>query len=72
MKVFDGERYRYLTPVEYFRLMGFTDRDVDVLSANKISKTQLYKMAGNSISVKVLEHLFSSLYKAAPQSGAVS
>ena len=62
MKIFDGEGYRNLTPTEYFRLMGFTDKDVELLKANGISKTQLYKMAGNSIVVNVLEHLFRSIY----------
>lgn len=62
MKVYDGERYRNLTPKEYFRLMGFTDADVELLELNGISKTQLYKMAGNSIPVKMLEHLFRQIY----------
>ena len=62
MKVYDGERYRKLTPTEYFRLMGFTDADVELLMNNGISKTQIYKMAGNSIPVKMLEHLFKQLY----------
>lgn len=62
MKIYDGERYRNLTPTEYFRLMGFTDADVELLMANGISKTQLYKMAGNSIVVNVLEYLFKQLY----------
>ena len=62
VKIYDGEHYRNLTPKEYFRLMGFTDEDVELLELNGISKTQLYKMAGNSIPVKMLEHLFSALY----------
>lgn len=55
-------RIRKLTPKECFRLMGFDDRDVDILSENGISNTQLYKMAGNSIVVDVLEALFRSLF----------
>ena len=62
VKVQDGERYRKLTPREYMRLMGFADRDVDVLIENGISKTQIYKVAGNSIVVPVLEHLFRQIY----------
>ena len=54
-------RIRKLTPKECFRLMGFDDRDVDVLIENKISNTQLYKMAGNSIVVDVLEEIFVEL-----------
>lgn len=56
------DEVRALTPREYFRLMGFDDHDVDVLIANRISNTQLYKMAGNSIAVTMLEHLFEQLY----------
>lgn len=62
VKIYDGEGYRNLTPKEYFRLMGFRDEDVELLKANGISKTQLYKMAGNSIVVNVLEHLFRQIY----------
>jgi DNA (cytosine-5)-methyltransferase 1 len=63
IKILDDGRCRYLTPKEYFRLMGFTDGDVELLKQNKISKTQLYKMAGNSIPVKMLEHLFRTIYE---------
>ena len=54
-------RIRKLTPKECFRLMGFDDEDIDVLVENGISNTQLYKMAGNSIVVDVLERLFECL-----------
>lgn len=57
-----GLRIRKLTPLECFRLMGFDDEDYKVLSDNKISNTQLYKMAGNSIVVDVLEELFCMLF----------
>ena len=63
VKIYDGKRYRNLTPTEYFRLMGFSDTDVQTLVRNGISKTHLYKMAGNSIVVNVLEHLFKQLYQ---------
>lgn len=59
--VVDGLRIRKLTPKECFRLMGFDDKDCDVLTENKISNTQLYKMAGNSIVVDVLEEIFVEL-----------
>lgn len=44
--------------------MGFDDKDCDVLKENNISMTQLYKQAGNSIVINVLEALFKSIYKA--------
>lgn len=55
-------RIRKLTPLECFRLMGFDDEDYEILQDNKISNTQLYKMAGNSIVVDVLEELFCMLF----------
>lgn len=52
---------RKLTPKECWRLMGFTDEDFN--KANKVnSNTQLYKQAGNSIVVKVLEEIFKQLF----------
>ena len=60
--VLDLYRIRKLTPRECFRLMGFTDSDFDKIKG--ISNTQLYKMAGNSIVVNVLEGIFRELFKA--------
>ena len=60
--LFDSYRIRKLTPRECFRLMGFTDADFDKIKG--ISNTQLYKMAGNSIVVNVLEGIFRELFKA--------
>lgn len=60
--VTNGEGIRRLTPKECFRLMGFDDSDVDLLSKNGISNTQLYKMAGNSIVVNMLEFLFCQIF----------
>lgn len=52
-----GDIARKYTPKECFRLMGFEDSDWQVLVDNKISDSQLYKMAGNSIVVDVAEEL---------------
>lgn len=53
-------RIRKLTPKECWRLMGFNDKDFEM--ANKVnSNTQLYKQAGNSIVVNVLEAILSNL-----------
>ena len=50
-------RIRKLTPKECWRLMGFDDEDFE--KARKVnSDAQLYKQAGNSIVVKVLERIF--------------
>ena len=58
----EAYRIRKLTPRECFRLMGFSDSDFDKIKG--ISNTQLYKMAGNSIVVNVLEGIFRELFKA--------
>ena len=55
-------RIRKLTPRETWRLMGFDDEDFE--KATKVnSNTQLYKQAGNSICVPVLEAIFKNLLK---------
>ena len=60
----DGSyRIRKLTPRECFRLMGFDDSDFDKVEGN-LSNSQLYKMAGNSIVVNVLEEIYKQLFKA--------
>lgn len=53
-------RIRKLTPKECWRLMGFDDADFE--KAEKVnSNTQLYKQAGNSIVVNVLEAILKEL-----------
>lgn len=54
-------RIRKLTPKECFRLMGFDDADFEQ-AAKVNSNTQLYKQAGNSIVVDVLEELFCMMF----------
>lgn len=59
--VYNDFRIRKLTPKECWRLMGFTDEDF--LKAQSIhSNSTLYKQAGNSIVVNVLEKLFYNLF----------
>lgn len=55
-------RIRKLTPKECWRLMGFDDEDYEKAS-EKNSATQLYKQAGNSIVVNVLEGILNNLFK---------
>lgn len=60
--IYDTLRIRKLTPKECWRLMGFDDEDFE--KAEKVnSNTQLYKQAGNSIVVSVLEAIFKNLLK---------
>ena len=55
-------RIRKLTPKECWRLMGFDDEDFEK-AAKVNSNTQLYKQAGNSIVVNVLEGILKNLLK---------
>lgn len=58
----DNLKIRKLTPKECWRLMGFDDEDYEK-AAQVNSNTQLYKQAGNSIVVKVVEKIFKNLLK---------
>ena len=49
-------RIRRLTPLECFRLQGFPDD-----FKKPVSDTQLYKQAGNTISVPVIELIIKNL-----------
>lgn len=55
-------RIRKLTAKECWRLMGFDDDDYAKAEATGASATQLYKQAGNSICVNVLEEIFKNLF----------
>ena len=57
----DGVRIRKLTPRECWRLMGVDDSDFDKVQ-DKLSNTQLYKLAGNSIVVDVLADIFRNIF----------
>jgi DNA (cytosine-5)-methyltransferase 1 len=54
-------RIRKLTPLECWRLMGFDDEDFYKAQKSGVSNSQLYKQAGNSIVVNVLEKIFKNL-----------
>lgn len=57
----ENVRIRKLTPLECYKLMGFDAEDCQKCSEAGISDSQLYKQAGNSIVVNVLEAIFSKL-----------
>lgn len=54
-------RIRKLTPLECHRLMGVKDEDFYKMKNAGISDSQLYKLAGNSIVVDVLEAIFRNI-----------
>lgn len=55
-------KIRYLTPRECLRLMGFKDPEIDKLMEAVPSKSNEYKLAGNSIVVDCLESIFKGIY----------
>lgn len=57
----DEYRIRKLTPLECWRLMGFKDEQFNK-AQSVCSNSQLYKQAGNSIVVDVLEKIFKNIF----------
>lgn len=53
---------RKLTPRECFRLMDVPEHYIDRLLSAGISNSQLYKLAGNSIVVACLFHIFRKMF----------
>lgn len=60
----EGRRYRIrkLTPRECFRLQDVSESDIDKMLNAKIAKTNLYKLAGNSICISPMYHIFRKLF----------
>ena len=52
---------RRLMPIECFRLQGFADNQFQTLADNGISDSQLYKMAGNSVTTNVVTAIAEKL-----------
>lgn len=50
-------RIRKLTPRECWRLQGFTDGQFDKVLATGMSDSQLYKQAGNAVTVNVISEI---------------
>lgn len=62
----NGKRYvalvRKLTERECYRLMGNEEQSIDTMLDTPIARTAHYKLAGNSIVVDVLYHIFRKLF----------
>ena len=61
-----GKRIRKLTPLECWRLMGFSDEDFSKAEAVS-SVSKLYKQAGNSIVKNVLMAVFGQMIPGADE-----
>lgn len=57
---YEDLKIRKLTPKECIRLMGFDDEDYEKMKEVN-SDSQIYKQAGNSIVVNVLEAIFKEM-----------
>ena len=57
---FDFENFRYLTPKECFRLMGFFN---DEINLDNLSYTQKYKLAGNGWDINLVSQIFTQMFK---------
>ena len=57
------KKIRRLTPLECFRLQGFTDEEHNICQEVQ-SDTQLYKQMGNTISVPVIQAILKNIYNA--------
>ena len=55
-------KIRKLTPRECYRLMGVEDEDITTLLNAKLKDSNHYKLAGNSIVVNCMVHIFDNLF----------
>lgn len=60
-KTIEGLRIRKLTPLECWRLQGFTDEQFYKAKNSGVSNSQLYKQAGNSVTVNVVDAIVKCL-----------
>jgi DNA (cytosine-5)-methyltransferase 1 len=58
-KIQTKSNIRRLTPKECFRLQGVKNEDIKII----VSDTQAYKIAGNAISINVMQHLLKSIFE---------
>ena len=61
LKTIDNLRIRKLTEKECWRLQGFTDEQFYKAKDSGVSKSQLYKQSGNSVTVNVVDAIVKQL-----------
>ena len=61
LPITNGLRIRKLTPLECWRLQGFTDEQFYKAKDSGVSNSQLYKQAGNSVTVNVVDAIVKCL-----------
>src|SRR5699024_522397 len=63
MPVYSNLRIRKLTPLECWRLQSFTDEQFYKAKDSGVSNSQLYKQAGNAVTVNVVDAITKELFK---------
>ena len=62
MPVYSNLRIRKLTPLECWRLQSFTDEQFYKAKDSGVSNSQLYKQAGNAVTVNVVKYIAKKLF----------
>lgn len=62
-----GNKFRTFTSKEKLRLMGFRDDDYENMVKSGLTDAQIATLAGNSICVPVLEHIFTGIFQQYPE-----
>ena len=60
-KIYNAPKVRKLTPLECWRLQGFTDEQFYKAKETGMSDSQLYKQAGNAVTVPVINAIADEL-----------
>lgn len=60
-KTIEGLRIRKLTPLETWRLQSFTDEQFYKAKNSGVSNSQLYKQAGNAVTVNVVDAIVGAI-----------
>ena len=61
LKTMSGLRIRKLTPLEVWRLQGFTDEQFYKAKDSGVSNSQLYKQSGNAITISVADAIIKKI-----------
>ena len=60
-QIVENLRIRKLTPLECWRLQGFSDEQFYKAKESGVSNSQLYKQAGNAVTVNVVDAIVNNL-----------
>ena len=60
--IYIDTRIRKLTPIEFLRLQDVGEEDINKLTNIGLSDSAIYRLAGNSITISVLYHVFRKMF----------